>query len=92
MTKCRDEWIALLQHYKIPGGKVQTIDEAFEHPQIKARNMIGEMEHAQYGKIKFVKNPLQFSSLNIQYKLAPPILGEHTVQFERLSATEKSTL
>ena len=92
MTKCRDEWIALLQDYKIPGGKVQTIDEAFEHPQVKARNMIGEIEHGQYGKIKFVKNPLQFSGLNIQYKLAPPILGEHTVQFERVFANEKSTL
>lgn len=82
MTKTRDEWIDLLQQYKIPGGKVHTIDEALEQPQVKARNLIGELEHPEYGKIKFVKNPLQFSGLNIQYKLAPPLLGEHSEELK----------
>lgn len=85
ITKTRDEWIALLQQYKIPGGRVNSIAEALEQPQVMARDMIGEIEHKKYGKIKFVKNPLQFSSLNIQYKLAPPILGEHTNEFQKSS-------
>lgn len=78
ITKKRDEWIDLLQQYKIPCGKVHSIAEALEQPQVKARDLIGEIEHPEYGKIKFVKNPLQFSNLNIQYKLAPPLLGEHS--------------
>lgn len=85
LTKTRDEWIALLQQHKIPGGRVNTIAEALEQPQLIARDMIGEIEHEQYGKIKFVKNPLQFSSLNIDYKLAPPLLGEHTKEFQKSS-------
>ena len=85
LTKTRDEWIALLQQHKIPGGRVNTIAEALEQPQLIARDMIGEIEHEQYGKIKFVKNPLQFSSLNIDYKLAPPLLGEHTTEFQKSS-------
>ncbi|TKI53160.1 CoA transferase [Lysinibacillus mangiferihumi] len=85
ITKTRDEWIALLQQYKIPGGRVNSIAEALEQPQVMARDMIGEIEHKKYGKIKFVKNPLQFSNLNIQYKLAPPILGEHTNEFQKSS-------
>lgn len=85
ITKTRDEWIALLQQYKIPGGRVNSIAEALEQPQVIARDMIGEIEHKKYGKIKFVKNPLQFSNLNIQYKLAPPILGEHTNEFQKSS-------
>lgn len=83
IKKTRDEWIALLQQYKIPGGRVNTIAEALEQPQILARDMIGELEHEQYGKVKFVKNPLQFSSLNIQYNSAPPTLGEHTETFQK---------
>lgn len=83
IKKTRDEWIALLQQYKIPGGRVNTIAEALEQPQILAREMIGELEHELYGKVKFVKNPLQFSSLNIQYNLAPPTLGEHTETFQK---------
>lgn len=88
MTKTRDEWIALLRQHKIPCGRVNTIAEALEQPQLIARDMIGEIEHEQYGKIKFVKNPLKFSSLNIEYKLAPPILGEHTKEFQKPSISK----
>lgn len=85
MTKTRDEWITLLQQYKIPGGRVNTIAEALEQPQFIARDMIGEIEHEQYGTIKFIKSPIKFSNLSIQYKLAPPILGEHTNEFQKSS-------
>jgi crotonobetainyl-CoA:carnitine CoA-transferase CaiB-like acyl-CoA transferase len=84
-TKMRDDWIAQLQAYKIPGGRVNTIAEALEQPQFIARNMLGELEHEHYGKIKFVKSPLQFSGLNIQYKSAPPLLGEHSEQCQKSS-------
>jgi len=85
ITKTRDEWIILLQQYKIPGGRVNTIAEALAQPQLIARDMIGEIEHEQYGTIKFIKSPLKFSNLNIQYKLAPPLLGEHTNEFQKSS-------
>ena len=78
VTKTRDEWIQLLQTATIPGGRVNTVAEALEQPQVKARNLIGEMEHPVYGKVRFVKNPLQHSGLNIAYDQAPPLLGEHT--------------
>lgn len=77
VTKNRDEWLQLLQDYKIPGGQVLTVAEALEHPQTKARDLIGEVEHPEYGTVKFIKNPLQYSELNIEYKHAPPLLGEH---------------
>lgn len=85
ITKTRDEWITLLQQYKIPGGRVNTIAEALAQPQLIARDMIGEIEHEQYGTIKFMKSPLKFSNLTIQYKLAPPLLGEHTNEFQKSS-------
>ena len=59
---------------------MNTIEEALIQLQVVARNLIGEIEHPQYGKVKFVKNPVQFSKLNIVYNDAPPILGEHTDQ------------
>lgn len=81
VSKSREEWLSLLQQHKIPGGRVNTIEEALEQPQVKARNLIGELEHPVYGKVKFVKNPLQHSSLNISYDQAPPLLGEHTSEY-----------
>ena len=85
VSKTRDEWIQLLQDAKIPGGRVNTVAEAMEQPQVKARNLIGEMEHPAYGKVQFVKNPLQHSSLNIAYNQAPPLLGEHTEEVMKLT-------
>lgn len=87
MTKTRDEWIDLLQLFKIPGGRVNTIAEALSQPQVLARDMIGEIEHEHYGKMKFVKNPLKFSSLNINDQLAPPTLGEHSKEFQKSSVS-----
>lgn len=83
-TKSRHEWIAMLQAYKIPGGMVNTVAEAFEQPQVAARDLVGEIDHPAYGTVKFVKNPLQHSGLNISYDLAPPLLGEHTEQILKL--------
>lgn len=42
-TKTRDEWIELLQKYKIPGGRVNTVEEAFQQPQVMARNLVGRL-------------------------------------------------
>lgn len=55
VSKSRDEWLSLLQQHKIPGGRVNTIEEALEQPQVKARNLIGELEHPVYGKVKLLK-------------------------------------
>ena len=90
VTKTRDEWLELLQQYKIPGGRVNTIAEAMEQPQVKARELIGEMEHPSYGKVEFVKNPLQHSGLNIGHAQAPPLLGEHTADYLNPLKTESS--
>ncbi|HZG70046.1 MAG TPA: CoA transferase [Chondromyces sp.] len=78
LTKTRDEWLIQLQVFKIPAGRVNTIEEALQQPQVVARDMIGELHHPEYGMVKFVKSPLRFSNLNIAYKTAPPVLGEHT--------------
>lgn len=77
VQKNRALWIDLLKMYKLPGGYVNTIEEALTQPQVQARDMIGSMEHPTYGKIKFIKNPLQHANLNISYDYAPPLLGQH---------------
>lgn len=76
--KTRDEWMKLLRQHKIPAGRVNTIEEALTQQQVQDRDLIGEIEHPQYGRMKFIKNPLQYSELNIEYKRAAPLLGEDT--------------
>lgn len=76
--KTADEWLDLFHKEKIPTGKVNTVEQAFEEPQVKARGVVEEIADAKYGKIKVTKNPLRFSELNISTRLSPPELGEHT--------------
>ncbi|WP_085990952.1 CaiB/BaiF CoA transferase family protein [Oceanobacillus senegalensis] len=76
--KTADEWLALFSDAKIPAGKVNTVDQAFDDPQVKAREGVEILQHPTIGEIKMTKSPLRFSGLNIQSEYAPPLLGEHT--------------
>jgi crotonobetainyl-CoA:carnitine CoA-transferase CaiB-like acyl-CoA transferase len=42
--------------------------------------MIVEIEHSKAGKIKVVGVPYKLSETPAEVRLAPPTLGEHTVQ------------
>jgi len=45
------------------------------------------MDHPAAGKVRLVGSPLKFSRTPVEYRLPPPILGEHTASVlkERLS-------
>jgi formyl-CoA transferase len=50
----------------------------FEEPQVKARGVKIELEHAAAGKLPLVSSPMRFSGTPLEYRLPPPLLGEHT--------------
>lgn len=78
--KSRDEWIASLETAGVPCGPVNTVPEAFDDPQAVARGMTVEMAHAfaAGGKVNLVGNPIKMSETPVEYRLPPPLLGEHT--------------
>lgn len=75
-----DEWLSLLEQSAIPCGPIHNLQEAFDHPQAKARNMSIEMPHAvgKGNKVSLIGNPIKLSETPISYRHAPPLLGEHT--------------
>ncbi|RDW17519.1 CoA transferase [Oceanobacillus arenosus] len=78
MMKTVDEWISLLQNAKIPAGKVNSVEQAFDDAQVQARDAVEVLKHPFVGEVKVTKNPMRFSDLNITSRYAPPLLGEHT--------------
>ena len=54
LTKTRDEWFDELIKADVPIGKVLDIDEVFEDPQAMARQMVLDIAHPKFGKIKQV--------------------------------------
>ena len=42
--------------------------------------MVLEMEHATGGNMKMIANPVKLSETPPDYRLPPPLLGQHTDQ------------
>jgi crotonobetainyl-CoA:carnitine CoA-transferase CaiB-like acyl-CoA transferase len=78
LTKTRDEWFELLSQKDIPVGKVYSMDEVFNDPQVLHRKMVIEVEHPTEGRVKQVGIAIKLSETPGTVKTLSPILGEHT--------------
>ncbi len=78
VTRTTAEWIALLEPAGVPCGPINTIAQVFDDPHVRARGLQIAMEHASGGSIPLVANPIRLSQTPVEYRLPPPLLGEHT--------------
>jgi crotonobetainyl-CoA:carnitine CoA-transferase CaiB-like acyl-CoA transferase len=77
-TRTRDEWWDLLTKADICTGKMLTLDELENDPQIRARNMIVEVETPDGGKVKQVGVSVKLSETPGSIRSLAPKLGQHT--------------
>lgn len=80
--------IARLEAREVPCGRVRTVEEALNDPQLLARGMVVAIDHPELGTIKTLGNPVKLSRSPASVRLPPPGLGEHTddvlsAQFQR---------
>ncbi len=62
----------------VPAAPINTVAEAFEDPQARARGSRIELPHSAAGTVSGIANPIRFSKTPIRYTTGPPVLGEHT--------------
>lgn len=72
------DWVTLLEAAGVPNGPINTLAQVYEEPQVKARGIRVEMPHPVAGSVSTVASPMRFSATPVEYKQAPPVLGEHT--------------
>src|SRR5512147_148002 len=72
------EWLALLEAAGVPNGPINNLAQVFEEPQVKARGVKIELAHPVAGRLALVASPMRFSGTPLEYRLPPPLLGEHT--------------
>jgi len=77
-TRTRDEWFDYLSKSDICVGKMLTLDELEHDPQIKARNMIVEVETPTGEKVKQVGIAMKFSETPGSIRSVAPTTGQHT--------------
>ena len=71
-------WLEKFAESDIPAALINTVAEAIEDRQTRARGLIVQLEHPAIGTAKSIANPILFSSTPVSYRLPPPLLGEHT--------------
>jgi crotonobetainyl-CoA:carnitine CoA-transferase CaiB-like acyl-CoA transferase len=79
-SKTTAEWIGALEALKIGCGPINTLEQVFADPQVKARGCVVEMPHASGATVKVVANPVRLSATPADYRGAPPALGQHTAE------------
>ena len=71
-------WTDRLSRAGVPCGPVNDVEQVFDDPQVRHRGLRVEVEHPVSGTLPLLASPLRFSETPVDYRLAPPLLGEHT--------------
>jgi crotonobetainyl-CoA:carnitine CoA-transferase CaiB-like acyl-CoA transferase len=74
----RHHWVALFEASGIPCGPINTYDQVFADPHIRARNMVVDTVHPTLGRLHTLGSPLKMSATAPVVARPAPRLGEHT--------------
>jgi crotonobetainyl-CoA:carnitine CoA-transferase CaiB-like acyl-CoA transferase len=72
------DWIARLAPAAVPCGPINDLAGVFAEPQVRHRQMRIDLPHPVAGSVPQVRNPVRYSRSELEYRLAPPLLGAHT--------------
>lgn len=78
LGKSKKEWKELLDAAGIPNGPINTVAEMFEDPQVRAREMVVDMNHPFIDHLQLTGSPLKLSKTPVTMRRHPPLHGEHT--------------
>ena len=76
------EWVSALEQADVPCGPVNRLDQVFADPQVQARGIQVDLPHP-LGTVSTVASPVRLSATPVQYRMAPPLLGQHTEEVLR---------
>ncbi|MEJ5864416.1 CaiB/BaiF CoA-transferase family protein [Pseudomonas farsensis] len=76
--KTTAEWVAALELAGVPCGPINDLAQMFQDPQVLARGLAVNLPHPLAGSVPQVASPIRLSETPVEYRHAPPLLGEHT--------------
>jgi crotonobetainyl-CoA:carnitine CoA-transferase CaiB-like acyl-CoA transferase len=77
LRRTTSEWVESLEQAGVPCGPINNIAQVFADPQVQARGLKIEMEHVLGSKAPLVRSPMRFSGTELEFKVPPPMLGQH---------------
>jgi crotonobetainyl-CoA:carnitine CoA-transferase CaiB-like acyl-CoA transferase len=77
-TQPTEHWIAVLNAAGVPCGRVQTLGEVFDDPQVRHSEMKLTVDHPGRGPIDMLGFPVKFATSPCRLRHPAPELGAHT--------------
>ncbi|MDL2425144.1 CoA transferase, partial [Pseudomonas sp. BAgro211] len=68
----------LLEQASVPCGPINDLAQVFADPQVIARGLRVDLPHPLAGSVPQVASPIRLSETPVEYRNAPPTLGQHT--------------
>jgi len=88
--KDSEEWLSIFEQHDIPSGQVNRMNQVLSHPQLKAREMLVDVEHPA-GTVTMPGVPIKFSQTPASISGPAPRLGQdnHEVYVGWLKLSEE---
>ena len=83
LTRTYEEWEKILNDGGIPVGAINDLSQVVEHPQVKARGSLVDIDHPKVGKTRVVGVPARLSATPGSVRTPSPSLGQHTEEVLR---------
>ena len=77
-TRDMQDWIVILEAANVPCGPINNMQQVFEDPQVRHRELKKEIPHPLGIACPTVASPMRFSETPVEYNIPPPLLGQHT--------------
>jgi crotonobetainyl-CoA:carnitine CoA-transferase CaiB-like acyl-CoA transferase len=74
---CR-HWLTAFDEAGIPCGPINDYAQVLADPQVRARDMVLDVEHPHLGRLRTLGSPLKMSATPTDAARRAPMLGEHT--------------
>jgi crotonobetainyl-CoA:carnitine CoA-transferase CaiB-like acyl-CoA transferase len=71
-------WVDRFEQAKIPSGPVNKFSDILNDQHVMDREMVVQMNHPTAGELKLLGSPVKLSRTPVEFRDAPPLLGQHT--------------
>jgi len=89
LRKTQKEWMEIFINLDACVMPVKSFAEACRDPQIKARNMLVEIDHPKLGKIQNIASPIKYSRTPLTIRSISPKIGQNSkVVLKKLGYTK----
>lgn len=80
IQKTNDDWLKCFTGSRCPISPVNSLQQAFNDPQVIHNKSVVELPHTTIGNVKVVGPAVKYEEGGNFCRSAPPTLGEHTDQ------------